>query len=63
MVDSLAQQKVPDEKTGTKDRNRAIAGATRDLLFLGHLCGKAQILALDAYHEMRGFTAHLEPEA
>lgn len=59
-VEVLNGTLLPNASTGTRDRNRSIAGLSRDLLFLGHMLDKARVLTLDAYQSARGFTAHLE---
>jgi hypothetical protein len=45
-----------------KDRAAALAEAQRLLLFVAHLCNKAQMHALDEYHLLRGFTDHIPSE-
>lgn len=49
----------PDQK---RDRAAALAESQRLLLFLAHLCGKAQTYAMDEYHLLRGFTDHIPSE-
>ena len=44
-----------------RDRVKAQAESQRLLLFLAHLCGKAQTLVLDEYHSLRGFSDHVIP--
>lgn len=49
--------KVPAAARG-RERGPTIADVQKGLLFLGHLCDKARISALDEYHTVRGHTAH-----
>ena len=52
------------EDTVSVDRNARLnsserAEITKELLFIAHLCRKAEIVVLDQYHAFKGETAHL----
>lgn len=53
---------VPAQLTG-RDRSAELAGLTRDLLYLAHLCKKAETAAMDEYWVLKGQTEHLPREA
>lgn len=56
LSDKLDGQKIPSRLQG-RERSAALAVVAKDLLFLSHLCDKARVAALDAYHASRGFEA------
>jgi hypothetical protein len=37
------------------------AETSKELLFIAHLCKKAETLILDEYHSFKGYTAHTGP--
>lgn len=57
-ISNLHGKTVPPAARG-RERGPTIAEVQKGLLFLGHLCDRARIEALDNYHTVRGHTAHL----
>lgn len=58
-LDQLDGTKIPPRQTG-RARTAELASLTKQLLFVGHLCRRAEVEILDEYYVAKGETEHLE---